>query len=633
MNKCSKCKHCTGFDIYCKSSGVYWYIKTLTDRCEVCVTICYSDGCTDSIECDTHIIHTNPDTNPDTNPTNGLSLINIDTCRRIKSISLTYNKIEYIINNFRVTCKECEESSGYKSGCVVCGCFDGLTLKHNRLLRYASSFDKVIVYVDEGSVHDTKHHSHGKFVNSLKERIEAVRICLIQHKNNLDLISVRPRVKKMSESIHEASNKLIDDGCKDIYYVCGSDQAEYIDRKLPDGMTCYNIERNPISIDVIKSHPFPNILNTLDISILNGYPKSHTSWFSSSIIRKQRSIKRTLDVLGIDIKPCVTRKCKNQNCNPIHLTSYIPFVTVFALKGYSNAWNVLDVRCRVDQMEKPIRLNPSLLSLLSGERLLVCLPGRSSFPTQSSICQEFRIGMDVIKHCEHRGVAKFVTVNYNDRSTTSGVWLNNMYNDPNGLYYNDDACQIALGLFGPMFSSTLCRIGNKFYGEKIDISLAQDNLSKITILSRSLGSAMTHMISSAMYIMMTSIGYTRKEIIGLLSSVISLDMGNIVNPYDKLCRFTHIKFQGDKDVSAKEKLLMYRAEFPMSSTCKICHVKSLIDPYVIKHDHIKNYDRLPDHKIQYKHHMSLSYIGDSSLINDVNTINTIRSYIIDSVNR
>ena len=73
----------------------------------------------------------------------------------------------------------------------------------------------------------------------------------------------------------------------------------------------------------------------------------------------------------------------------------------------------------------------------------------------------------------------------------------------------------------------LFRSNKKFYGKRIAFDKAREQLSKLTILARSLGTAMSHMISSAAASAMQSIGYTDNEIEELLELTLNINYVNL----------------------------------------------------------------------------------------------------------
>jgi len=579
-------------------------------------------------------------------PQNKVIPLGINEKKQISKITIElshpqHNDLSFVVQKFHLSCTKCFKSNhkfnqtvGSSIGSIVCGCFDGLTLKHNRLLKYAVSLGSTIIYVDPGSQFDSKHHSTFQFMNSMKERMEAVRLCVIGHNNKLNhTISIRPRYKKMRDSIQEAQLEFSGLGYKKIYYVCGSDQMEFIHRKLPSlgpvVVTPFDIERNPIEIEKITKNNFPSILNRLDLSILSDYPLlTSNSWFSSTILRKHNSLVKKLDQWGIDLP---TTRQSNNKFNPLWKSTETPTLFEFLHVGFHNNWNTADIRIRIGQLDQPIKLAPKMMRLVSDTQMILCLPGRSSKLSKSSICREFQIGLDSIQKTGK--LIRFFTVNYNLRDIPSMTWLKQMYAEKNGLYFNQDACRIMMNVIAPKFSHSLCRIKGRFYGEKMPTKMAIEKLSKLTIMARSLGTAMSHMISSAMECAMLEIGFTKEEVRVLIQLVVSLDFGNIVNPEYHLCKFRHIKFQGHLDDSAQKKLNEFLPIQRRSSTCEVHTIRTLEKPFIQTAIGLKTFETIPEHKIPHKNHMSLAYIGESNLKKDQETVEFIKKKIKETINR
>ena len=628
LQKCTKCQHCLLFDIYYAHAGVYWYIQSLVNLFQIKITIHTTDG---------FLIKEIHDL-----PKNKKISLGIDEKKKISKLTMDMPDLSFVVQKFNMICTKCSESicnSNQTTGSIVCGCFDGLTLKHNRLLKYAVSLGSTIIYVDPGSQFDTKHHSSFRFMNSLKERMEAVRLCIIGHCERFGLklkhsISIRPRYKKMRDSIQEAQQEFFKRGFNKIYYVCGSDQMEFIirKRKLPLGppdITPFDIERNPVEIEKITKNNFPSILNRLDLSILSDYPLlTSDSWFSSTILRKYKALMKRLDQLGID-RP--NDKQPTDKCNPLWKSSKTSTLYEFLHVGFHNKWNELDIRTRIGKLDQPLKLAPKMMRLVSDIRMVLCLPGRSSKLSKSSICREFQIGLETIQQTGKQ--IRFFTVDYDSRDIPSMTWLKHMYAEKNGLYFNQDACRIMMNVIAPRFSESLCRIKGRFYGQKISIKMAREKLSKLTIFARSLGTAMSHMISGAMECAMLAIGFTKEEVRDLIQLVVSLDFGNIVNPEHHLCKFCHVKFQGHLDDSAQKKLNEFLPLRHRSPICEVQQIRTLEEPFIETPNGLKTFKTIPKHKIPHKNHMSLAYIGKSDLKEDQETTEFIKKKIQKVINR
>ena len=501
LQLCLSCDDCP-FNIYYCASGIYWYIQSKKEQFD-CTIILYSD---------TYTI-----TNKNT-VTSKILPLNIENKVQISKIVIRTIDRSYTVENFCVVCNVHKKSK--LIACIVCGCFDGLTLNHNRLIKYALRLGPTIFFVDIGDTTDTKHNSLNKFMNSTQERIDAVKICASHHsldkKCNGHYPMVWPRSQSMTKCINKAFKYFKKEGFKNIYYVCGSDQMEYIRTKLPEGVIAFGIERVPTGIHNIKKPIFNKLFRELDICCITNYPKSYTSWFSSSTVRRSRELKRNMDILGIDTNN------NSDTSNPFNKQTITSKYDEFVQSGFNE--DIVDVRMRIDVMGDPIKINCKMLSMLNESRIVICLPGRSSKLSLSSICGEFTIGSDAIRVSGQ--IVRFFTVDYNDRSTESNVWIDNMIvND--GTYYNDNACKIMIAMIAPRFSSSLFRSNKKFYGKRIAFDKAREQLSKLTILARSLGTAMSHMISSAAASAMQSIGYTDNEIEELLELTLNINYVNL----------------------------------------------------------------------------------------------------------
>uniref|UniRef100_A0A6C0J5F6 Uncharacterized protein n=1 Tax=viral metagenome TaxID=1070528 RepID=A0A6C0J5F6_9ZZZZ len=184
-------------------------------------------------------------------------------------------------------------------------------------------------------------------------------------------------------------------------------------------------------------------------------------------------------------------------------------------------------------------------------------------------------------------MTRLLIVDYKNKTTTSETWLNSIYKSKQ-LYFNSDSLNIMCEIMAPRFSDNLrfCSQSHRFIGSKIDLIEAKYRLNKFTIISRSMGSIISHMIFFAAYKAMMDIGYSVLETMDLLSCVVSLDFGFIINPEDRLTYFKHYKFMGSNDIKAQEKLIKYKLS-SVSLNATMINVQTLIEPVKITSDGIK----------------------------------------------
>ena len=99
-----------------------------------------------------------------------------------------------------------------------------------------------------------------------------------------------------------------------------------------------------------------------------------------------------------------------------------------------------------------------------------------------------------------------------------------------------------------------------------------------------------------------------------------------------MCKFRHTKFIGNLDTSAKAKLSRINI-VNKSKSCIVYNINSLVEPFIKTGDGVKTYSKVPEHRIKYLHHTSLSYIGQSYNDEDKETCEFIKNKIINAIIR
>lgn len=578
------------FKLYTISAGMIWYIAG--EKASIVVQL--NDGDYITIDIDEN-----------------MRRIDKDGCTRIKKIKIFHKDDIYIVENFKVSKMIVDtyianlNTIKSNSGAILCGCFDGMTINHQRLLKVASCFSNVVVFVDQGDITTTKHHSTSKFMYDTTTRINCVKSFLIDRKCSSIVV---PRTESMAKSIEKGYNILKTKG--NVMYVCGYDQSLYVDSKIK------NIPVKTFFVDRINYKPeqnrptVPLILKHLDLIDICDYPEESALWFSSTLCRNRREITRSLDALGIDyVKSGYTKNPLFYKMNSIDRYLCAP------LQKYSRIYIK-------DTIGTPVLVNANYISQISSSmsRQCVILPGRSARVSDDSFILEWGKISEVIDRTGN--VVKLFAYDYSDRDTVSCHWLGKLYNQG---WYNNDAIAVFLAFIAPRVSKTMCYVGMRWCGQKLSYEDAFNNMKTLTFITRSYGSVVSHMVSLCAIHAMVSIGYTLEEIDKLLKEIISIDFGNIVSPEKNITYFTHKKFIGSMDKTALIKL----ADFNKTLD-GIIVIDSLRSAYKETDNGRITYD---DIKTHYKYHKSISYLGDSDNPLDKETKMIVSSAIFDSIMR
>ena len=601
------------------SQSVYWFIKSASDKILYDVRIYYSiHG-----ELYDQTVNINNEYYP----------INLKHNKKLVKIFIEFSNETYCVENYKVIkvmnisyvspTQLFTHNPNFSCASIICGCFDGFTQNHNRLIKNALSIGPVMIFVEVAEKSELKQRSSSAFIYGTQERMDAVKafsaeICKDKFHHSYSI--VLPRIDSMKNSIKKANEYFLQKGFNRINYVCGSDQLEYIYSKIPANIKVLGIERVPTGRIFAYNVIFPKIINELHLLNLCKYPKSSLSWFSSSNVRRERSLIRSLDALGIDTGHTPSNK------NLLYSFSNKLSLQQFVCRGLKLTPSV-KLCMRTDQYGFPIKINSNFISMFNESKVIIILPGRSHTTKSTSMCAEFSLCEKVI---ENNTIAKMFDVEYTDTNTKTDVWLQELYK--NDKFFNSDALNIMLDTLGPRFSSELFFSNGKFYGKKLGLETAKYRLNKLTILSRSLGGVMSHMISNAANASMEMIGYDSDDIKTLLECVYSVDFGNVINPTHPLCKFTHIKFIGSQDAQAKDKMSSYKCD-KLSQSCTVHHVKTLQNPYIDTKEKNVSYDDISEKESTYKFHKSIAYLGNSYNEEDVNTCDLIKKTVIDSIQR
>lgn len=90
---------------------------------------------------------------------------------RIKLLEIKFDDEEFYVSGFFLYSKK--NISGLP-GFIICGCFDGMTKRHQMLLKIATSIIKKkgygCIYIDKGEKGELKHHSSWGFMNNYNKK-------------------------------------------------------------------------------------------------------------------------------------------------------------------------------------------------------------------------------------------------------------------------------------------------------------------------------------------------------------------------------------------------------------------------------------------------------------------------------
>jgi hypothetical protein len=516
--------------------------------------------------------------------------INYRNERRIKILEIIFNEKEFYINGFFLYSKS--EENGIP-GFILCGCFDGMTLRHQVLLKIAASTIKNrgygYIYVDEGEVGDIKHHSTSGFMNSYNSRTKIVSSVLSYFymnnfksaRKNYTNIKILPRNKKWETLIKEAAEKLIKKGVTKIYYICGLDQVENFKRKhntikfplnyISKNNTLYfmAIDRSPLGDIKSKSlfefdrlYKLTNIYS-LETSIdFKSLKSTYNLSTSSTQIREIRKYKKNIDSNII------------HNMDKFKILSHLTSV-VFEKK--------LDCTIKNHQSQKPYPFD--LTTLKEKNRIIIYLPGRTSNKDSDISYDSSSLIMARIKEQKNDNNSTFLIVNYKDTKTETKQVIDKIYSNE-FKYFNEDAFLIATELFGPfIFKSHFYYDGNKFHGIRYDINQIKENFRKITIITRSIGSIIGHMVS---YCILLMIGSNIDK--NIIREIHQFDFGPVFGLDKRITYFKHFKIINTSDSHSIDRINYKEipSEF-IDNVSTLYKIDPIDDPYIV----------LPDESIYY----------------------------------
>ncbi len=583
------------FDLYALDGGIYWKI---IPKQHGTLTLL---NCTKTFDVLNHLF--------DDMVIPGQNImINYDTSIRLDLITIKFNENEFYVNGFMIHSKH---NVNKLPGFIMCGCFDGMTQRHQKLLKIGASIIEAngygCVFIDKGEAGEKKHHSEWGFMNNFDVRKNAVihvlsslfRKRLKMYKKtfkNYNNVIIKKRTCKWIDSIKYGINELKKKGVNKIYYVCGVDQMENFKNKMDDDI------RQQLSILAIE-RVSPEENNTKSSYIVADYINISNKMALESCI-DFNSLTRTCEMSTSSTNIRQIFKIK-KHMNHINIMRDIDMNYILQHITRVTFGNELDCYIKTHQCKPSSKFDMSTLTERS--KIILYLQGRTvsqkdmdSVSSDSSSLLFMRF-----KQINQSYNPVFLIINYKDRKTESKNILDQIY-DSNFEYISKDAYSIATEIFGPfIFTRHFYFDGTKFHGERYSNDIIINNFKKFKIITRSMGSIIGHMVGYCLKLMV--------EDYDILKYIDEFDFGPVIGLENRFTFFNHIILINTKDTHALDRINYRHIPDEFKDTKSVLYVYEPInEPFIVFPDGRKYYLKNKVGKdAAYIYHSCLSYFGYS----------------------